>query len=164
MQIEINPAPERHTAEDQSPTIVVGYDGSQEAREAVAVAAQRAGPDGTVVIVHARPSPSEWLDTARHEWAAEEYQRRGDEVLSAAADWDLGGPAIATELVDGKPADALIREARRLGAREIVVGSRGFGRLRGALGSVSQALLRDADRPVVVVPRRAARDLEPVAR
>ena len=45
----------------------------------------------------------------------------------AAADWDVEGPAIETELVDGKPAEALIREARLRGAREIVVGARGVG-------------------------------------
>jgi nucleotide-binding universal stress UspA family protein len=38
-------------------------------------------------------------------------------------------------------------------ADEIVVGSRGLGRIRGALGSVSQKLLREAARPVLVVSR-----------
>ena len=84
-------------------------------------------------------------------------------MLGAAADWDVEGPVIETELVDGKPAEALIREARLRGAREIVVGARGVGRLRGALGSVSQQLLREADRPVVVVPRRAVEQIEHTA-
>lgn len=35
----------------------------------------------------------------------------------------------------------------------LIVGSRGLGRFRGAFGSVSHALLHEADRPVVVVPR-----------
>jgi hypothetical protein len=38
---------------------------------------------------------------------------------------------------------------------EIVVGSRGFGRVRGVLGSVSHAVLHEADRPVVVIPADA---------
>jgi nucleotide-binding universal stress UspA family protein len=41
-------------------------------------------------------------------------------------------------------------------ADEIVVGSRGLGRIRGALGSVSQELLREAARPVLVIGRDAA--------
>ena len=36
--------------------------------------------------------------------------------------------------------------------RRAVVGTRGFGRFRAALGSVAHALLHEADRPVVVVP------------
>ena len=39
---------------------------------------------------------------------------------------------------------------------EIVVGSRGLGRFRGSFGSVSHALLHEADRPVVVVPQPTA--------
>jgi hypothetical protein len=46
--------------EYQPPTVVVEYDGSREAREAVTIAAARAGPDGTVVV-HARPSAARWL-------------------------------------------------------------------------------------------------------
>jgi nucleotide-binding universal stress UspA family protein len=163
MTIETSPANERERREHQPATIMVGYDGSVEAREAVAVAAERAGPDGTIVIAYAQPSPAKWLDTARYDWAVDAYHRRGEEVLGAAADWDVEGPVVETELVDGKPAEALIREARLRGAREIVVGARGVGRLRGALGSVSQQLLREADRPVVVVPRRAVEQIEHAA-
>jgi nucleotide-binding universal stress UspA family protein len=54
-------------------------------------------------------------------------------------------------VVDGKER---LRAALR-DADEIVVGSRGFGRLRGVLGSVSHAVLHEADRPVVVIPADA---------
>ena len=58
------------------------------------------------------------------------------------------------------PRRAVETEARRAGAEqqdyrrviEIVLGSRGRGRFRAALGSVSHALLHEADLPVVVVP------------
>jgi len=50
----------------------------------------------------------------------------------------------------------LIRAAAAREAEEIIVGSRGLGRLRGALGSVSQELVREAARPVLVVGRDAA--------
>lgn len=62
------------------------------------------------------------------------------------------------ELVDGRPAEALARIAAARDADEIVVGSRGFGRLRAALGSVSHELLHDAPCPVVVIPERFVRE------
>ena len=59
-------------------------------------------------------------------------------------------------MLEGPPAEVLIRAATVREADEIVVGSRGLGRIRGALGSVSQELLREAARPVLVVSRDAA--------
>jgi nucleotide-binding universal stress UspA family protein len=141
----------------QPVTILVGYDGSEESREAIAVASERAGADGTVLVVHARPSPARWLDTSHYDHAVERYHRVGNEVLETVPDADPDGPTIETQLVDGAPAEALVREAKLQDAREIVVGARGLGRVRSAFGSVSQELLREADRPVVVVPRRAVR-------
>jgi nucleotide-binding universal stress UspA family protein len=41
-------------------------------------------------------------------------------------------------------------------ADEIVIGSRGFGPLRGVLGSVSHAVLHETDRIVLVIPGDAA--------
>jgi len=62
---------------------------------------------------------------------------------------------IEFSVLEGPPAEVLIRAAAVREADEIVVGSRGLGRIRGALGSVSQELLRDAARPVLVVTRDA---------
>lgn len=58
----------------------------------------------------------------------------------------------ATELIADTLARAIVAAARSHEAGEIVVGSRGFGRLYGALGSVSKELLHVSDRPVVIVP------------
>ena len=63
-------------------------------------------------------------------------------------------------MLEGRPAEVLIRAAAVRDADEIVVGSRGLGRIRGALGSVSQELLREAGRPVLVVSHDAAVALE----
>jgi nucleotide-binding universal stress UspA family protein len=67
---------------------------------------------------------------------------------------------IEFEVLEGPPAEVLIRVAAVRDADEIVVGSRGLGRLRGALGSVSQEVLREAARPVLVVGRDAAAVVE----
>jgi nucleotide-binding universal stress UspA family protein len=55
----------------------------------------------------------------------------------------------------GKPADLIVEEARKANARFIITGSHGrTGLKRAVLGSVAEAVLRLADRPVLVVPSK----------
>jgi nucleotide-binding universal stress UspA family protein len=157
MSTQTEVAPTHDKLDMQRGTILVGYDGSDESREAVAVAAVRAGPRGTVVVVHVRPSPAKWLDTSHYHHAVKRYHRLGNQVLATVPASEPDGPTIETQLLDGSPAPTLIREAKLHDAREIVVGARGLGRVRSAFGSVSQELMREADRPVVVVPRNAVK-------
>jgi nucleotide-binding universal stress UspA family protein len=82
--------------------------------------------------------------------------RHEDEVVGELADVELGDVRLEVELIGGPAAAALIREAQKHDADEIVVGSRGLGAIRATLGSVSHQLLRHADRPVLVVPPHAA--------
>ena len=156
MSLQIEPTPSAPWLESHPPTFVVGYDGSAEARRALQVAAGRARPGGTVVAVHATPSASEWLDSSFYDSAVTARLRREDEILGELANVNLGDVRLDVELVDGSPAEALVRSARTRDALEIVVGSRGLGAIRAALGSVSQKVLRYADRPVVVVPAAAS--------
>ncbi len=58
-------------------------------------------------------------------------------------------------MIEGEPAEALLRIAQSRGAREIVIGSRGLGRFRAILGSVSDTVLQRADRPVLIVQKGA---------
>ena len=76
-------------------------------------------------------------------------------MLAEIDDIDTGSANVEPELIEGDPADALLRVAQSRDAREIVVGSRGRGRFRSILGSVSHELLERADRPVVIVPKGA---------
>ena len=62
---------------------------------------------------------------------------------------------LSTSLLEGPAARAIVAAADARDADEIVIGSRGFGRLRGVLGSVSHAVLHEATRPVVVIPADA---------
>lgn len=73
---------------------------------------------------------------------------------------DRVGPGTDYELVlvPGSAAEALVITARRHEADEIVLGSRGMGRLGSVLGSVAQQVLHTADRPVVVIPYLAVRE------
>jgi len=134
-------------------TIVVGYDGSEHARAALEYAAERARDGGRLVVVRAYEAPSEWLGHPYYARALDEHRERGRKQLAeleAAADL---GIELEGDLLEGPPASALSRAAAARDAAEIVVGSRGLGHFRAALGSVSHALLHEAECPVVVVPR-----------
>lgn len=136
--------------------IVVGFDGSEAARAAVDYACDRAGANGKVIFVHAFGPPSDWLGHPNYQRVLDDHETRGHGLLDALR-LDVeqrGGPQAEFELIAGAPAEAIARVAEVRKADEIVVGSRGFGPLRGALGSVSHELLHDADRPVVVIPKR----------
>jgi nucleotide-binding universal stress UspA family protein len=111
---------------------IVGYDGSSTARAALDYALAR----GAVTAVY-----------------ASDDQLRGRDVLEQLErDAGVGGN-VEFDLLDGAPAEALALAASVRDADAIVVGSRGLGPVRGALGSVSEALLHEADVPIVVVPR-----------
>jgi nucleotide-binding universal stress UspA family protein len=142
-------------------TTVVGYDGSEEARAAVAVAIDRSGSGDSIVIVHATPAASSWLGTPDYGRVVVAIQRAGQQVLDEMRPIaEQVDRELEFEMFEGSPAEVIIRVASVREADEIVVGSRGLGRLRAALGSVSQQLLRDADRPVLVVGPDATAALE----
>ena len=143
------------SADTAHTVIVVGYDGSEESRHAVAVAAARAGPEGTVIPVHVTVAASSWLGASYYEPVVEEVYTTAEARLAEIDEIDTGTANVEPELIEGDPAEALIRIAESRGATEIVVGSRGRGRFRSILGSVSHELLERADRPVVIVPKGA---------
>ena len=141
----------------KSRTLVVGYDGSDEARAAFAVAIDRSQPSDTIVLVHATAPASSWLGAPYYERAVGQIHDAAERVLDEMRPIaEQVETPIEFEVLEGPPAEVLIRVAAARDADEIVVGSRGLGRLRGALGSVSQELLREAARPVLVVSRDAA--------
>jgi nucleotide-binding universal stress UspA family protein len=112
-------------------TQIVGYDGSSSARAALEYALAR----GPVTAVCASDDPL-----------------RGRSVLQDLKHQAGVAGDVEFDLLSGAPAEALALAASARDADAIVVGSRGLGPLRGTLGSVSEALLHEADVPVVVVP------------
>ena len=59
---------------------------------------------------------------------------------------------VSLQIVPGNnPSVQIVETARKLGADVIVMGSRGLGAVRGMLGSVSFAVLRESEIPVLVV-------------
>ena len=145
-------------SERSKPCLVVGYDGSPPARAAVEYAAERAGRGGRIRIVHAVGPMANWEGVASAIPATAGSESHGRAVLDALlmeAGEALLDSDFELELVTGSAAEALTRVAEREAADEIVLGSRGQGRIGSALGSVSHEVLRLADRPVVVIPSNA---------
>ena len=136
--------------------LLVGYDGSEEAEAALRTALDRAGHGDTIAVIHAYPRVSTWMGRPFYDQAVVEAQYNARRILDRAGETASGSPAEVTlEMHEGPPGEVLARIGALRDSDEIIVGSRRLGRVRGALASVSQALLRTASRPVTVVSHRA---------
>jgi nucleotide-binding universal stress UspA family protein len=139
-------------------SIVLGYDQSPGSRPALAMAVSLASRfDEPLVLVYGAEPPGGLGEEFRaHQRALAEMGRAaiGHAVAEAAvAEADAAGVRTVVEVLDAKPAQALVEAADRHGARVIVVGTSGESPLRGAiLGSVPHKLLQISDRPVLCVP------------
>ena len=133
--------------------IVVGYDGSDCSRDALAEALRTAGALGDeVTVVFGYAPPGLWGgEIVEHEEAIEE---RGKKVLEEAKHQaEAAGTKVELELVAKKASEAIVDVADKRDARMIVVGSYGDPPLKGMiLGSTPNKLLHLAGRPVLVVP------------
>jgi nucleotide-binding universal stress UspA family protein len=136
-------------------TLVVGYDGSEAARKALSYASARVN-GGKMFVVTAVVPPPEWMGRPGWQQMVDAEHTRGGELLEDAVRQLPASVDYSTELLEGPAADAIVGVADARHADAIVVGSRGLGRVRAVLGSVSHDVLHLADCPVVVVPERAA--------
>jgi nucleotide-binding universal stress UspA family protein len=129
----------------------VAYDGSPEARAALAVAYDVAARCGSAVTLF---SAVDELDSE-----AMAARRRAETALDEAADDAPAGVNPRTVLLRGTPG-AVIGAACDGVVDLLVTGSRGYGPLQRALaGSVSEALTEGASHPVAVLPRPGATSL-----
>jgi nucleotide-binding universal stress UspA family protein len=138
-----------------TPTIVVGFDGSPASRTAVEYAIDRVA-DGHLVVVHAYQVPTDHIGASystdmvatasnRAALAMDELER--DCQRLAEVDYE-------TDVIAGQPAQTICAVAATRHADEIVVGSRGLGRMRSLLGSVAHDVIHEAGCPVLVIPER----------
>ena len=142
-------------------TIVVGFDGSTHAEEALRYAVDEAGRRGLVVrVVVAHEPPDAWMadygmpllaDDGGLRRAVEDSARARVEELRGAMDAAQQAVPVEVVAVSGSAAHVLVQEAEN--AALLVVGHRGRGGLRSRLlGSVGLAAVLRAPCPVTVVP------------
>jgi nucleotide-binding universal stress UspA family protein len=133
-------------------SIVVGFDGSDHAAEALRWALAFAG-DTVQVRVVAAVEVAPWVDEdLSRDRFGDEIRREEERITSALDAVDPEGRAERSIVFQG-PRQALAEA--QADADLVVVGSRGRGLIAaGLLGSVSTWLLHDAALAVVVVPGR----------
>jgi nucleotide-binding universal stress UspA family protein len=135
-------------------TVIVGVDGSDASRDALAVGQLLAGPQGRLLVVHVHPfgplssliGPGEYERVVRE--TADSIFAHAREILDDATDREL-------RLVSRRsPAEGLGSLAADAGAALIAVGSSRRSRLERVLvGSVAEDLMSGAPVPVAVAPR-----------
>lgn len=147
--------------------ILICYDGSKDAKAAIEHAGELLkGEPATVLCVWepfiemltrssfgipmlpANATDIEGIDERNEQ----EARRRAEEGVAQAAGSGFDAQA-RTRARENTVADAILAEAEAVGARAIVMGTRGLTGMRHLfLGSVSHAVLQDAEVPVLVVP------------
>jgi nucleotide-binding universal stress UspA family protein len=138
------------------PCVVVGFDGSPASHVALTRAIEPVGPDGKLYLVHAWEVPEAWRGRGTYPPYVDRALTRAEEVMESAVTAHPGLKDITweRELIGGPPARSIadVAEVRR--ADEIILGTRGFGRVRALLGSVAHELIHLAPCPVTVIPER----------
>ena len=136
--------------------ILVGVDGSKEARDAVKLAEEIARATECQLIVACAVSPVDPIQTAPEllaqaaKWQRQEHEQAKATVKEIAA--SIGpGLSVETMVLDGAAAPALSELAHRAEVDMVVVGHRGRNAVaRALLGSVVDRLLQISSKPVLV--------------
>ena len=138
--------------------ILLATDGSSHAEEALKYARDLARRDhAQVIVVHAfAPVPS-YLGEPWGDRAMARHVAGGQQVANEAAQkLQEAGLEVIVEVLEGPPAEAILRVADVRECDLIVMGSRGHGTLASLLlGSVSHRVLAHARAPVMIVSATA---------
>ena len=148
-------------------SILVPYDNSEHAKNAVKTAIELAGADGAVTLLSVSDLPSfddlafvsaarmagvpsvseEQIQDIQHEFYANLKARLIEDSADVVGDFKN----VQYHATAGKAASAIIEVAESGNYDLIVMGCRGLGAIRGAMGSVSYAVARSVKLPVMVV-------------
>lgn len=152
--------------------IVVAYDGSEQALEAVKKAGEIAKLDSGiklhVVFVTTHPNaqlPANFnnsaFDPQQYLLSVEDVQELYEKTIAEETETVKQGigdalddvaDQVSIEVIPGyAPAPDLLAHAKKVNGDLIVMGSRGLGAIRGMLGSVSYAVLRESEIPILIV-------------
>ena len=148
-------------------TLVLGYDGSDCSKTALAHTIDLAGAiaDATVVVVYAFEfsigyvpmgmADSPLMMSAEFDDHAQLVRGYGEGQVDEAIE-KLAAAGVSAEKVvaEGRPVEVLLDTAKERDATMIVVGSHGEGAVSSAfMGSTALKLLHHSELPVLVVPR-----------
>lgn len=143
--------------------IILASDGSPSAGIAVELVSRINWPEGTVVrVVHAIQTGTDLFGGAWPSVALMQAERIEAElrdigrttVEQAQARLERPGLEVASAVVHGRPATAILEAARAFDADLVALGSRGHGTLDSMLlGSVSAEIVEQAAAPVLVARR-----------
>ena len=137
--------------------ILLATDGSPDAEVALTYARDLALRDGAqAIVVHAfEPVPTYLGEPWRDRLVARHVSMGQDVANNAAQKLQKAGVDVIVEVLEGPPADAILRVADVRECDLIVMGSRGHGALASLLlGSVSHRVLAHTRAPVLVVRTR----------
>jgi nucleotide-binding universal stress UspA family protein len=161
----VTPAPTRTGADDRhaprAAPIVVAVEASPASHAAAEEAAILAFDlEAPLVFIYARRGPPGFLGTPFYQRRLTRDLERARRVLDQALRVaQLAGVEAEAEILEGSPRRRILDFARARDAQLVVVGSR-----RRRLGrSVSRAVARGADRPIVVASPRPSRLVIPRA-
>ncbi|MFW6435381.1 MAG: universal stress protein, partial [Halovenus sp.] len=133
-------------------TVLVPYDGSEQAQYALAAAAETFS-DGRLVLLYVLEPYANHTEAGGHssEWA-DQAQERAQQLLAEGVDSLPGGVDAETAIRYGRPVHELVRFVEENAVEEIVMGSHGRdGTERLLLGSVAETVVRRSSVPVTVV-------------
>ncbi|WP_165171276.1 universal stress protein [Adlercreutzia sp. ZJ242] len=153
--------------------ILVPFDGSDPAKNALTVAKKMIADDAeaTLCVLSVVPAnaiaaelesptnpvagtPLLFPDVDSYERVIANAKTRAEERLREGVGDALDGASFDVRFcvtIAGKTAEGIVDFAEEQQAEIIVMGRRGLGALRGMLGSVSYAVLHEADIPVLTV-------------
>ena len=148
-------------------TIAVGHDGSKEAEAALSAAVAASQALGAVLRVVRVFSANEYgmpalVSNPGFTTSPDEFRQSAHDALDkAVADMKEKGVEAEPVFVSGDPVSDLVGQSKR--ADLLFLGSRAYGPHRAVLlGSVSGRVVREAECPVIVVPRGVEAPLAPL--
>ncbi|OQY80457.1 MAG: universal stress protein [Chloroflexi bacterium UTCFX4] len=133
--------------------ILLAYDGSEHSQRAAAMAQDLALKYGSAIrIVYAFNPISRIIGNPALEERMQRETTQGNEIVEqAAAPLRAVGLDPHLEVLEGPPADAILRVAQVREVDLIIMGSRGLGSAIALfLGSVSNKVLQEAQCPVLI--------------
>ncbi|MGK0619310.1 universal stress protein [Meiothermus cerbereus] len=133
--------------------ILLAFDGSEHAQKAALLAADLARQyRASLCLVHTYDPVPDYLGEPFLQEAISKRTEAADRVVAQALALLGEFPQLETEVLEGPPAEAILRVAEIRKVDLIVMGTRGLGQLKGLLlGSQSQKVLTHARCPVLLV-------------